>query len=145
MRRSALPPTFPCSRARNNARPFTLPDESTTQQDDHAAKFGSVSPLYFEALKIPVVKGRVFTPYDNMSAPKVAVVNEAFAAQVLAGIAISLGGDSGAAATTSNSRSSASSPNVRENGLDAEPAPRVYFSMLAASHSRARGFPAHAR
>ncbi|HEV7765754.1 MAG TPA: ABC transporter permease [Thermoanaerobaculia bacterium] len=113
----------------SNPRPFTLPDESTTQQDDHSAKFGSVSPSYFDALKIPLVKGRVFTAYDNISAPKVAVVNEAFVRKFssrrdLVGRRLSGGRNNvvfeivGIVA------------DVRENGLDVETAPRVYFSLL---------------
>ena len=51
------PADIPMLAGTNNARPFTLPDESTTQQDDHAAKFGSVSPSYFDALKIPDREG----------------------------------------------------------------------------------------
>jgi putative ABC transport system permease protein len=37
-----------------------------------------VTPGYFEALRIPVVRGRVFTPADAVNAEPVIVVNEAF-------------------------------------------------------------------
>jgi hypothetical protein len=37
-----------------------------------------VSPGYFEALRIPLVRGRVFTPADAANAEPVIVVNEAF-------------------------------------------------------------------
>jgi MacB-like periplasmic core domain/FtsX-like permease family len=50
-----------------------------TQQNDHAAEFGAVSPLWFATLKIPLQKGRVFTDVDSELANKVVVVNEAFA------------------------------------------------------------------
>ena len=59
--------------------PFSLPDEYSTQQNDHAAEFGAVSPLWFAALKIPLQQGRVFTDEDSELTNKVAVVNEAFA------------------------------------------------------------------
>ena len=55
------PADVPLLGGTNNSRPFSLPDEGTTQQNDHAAKFGSVTPQYFDALRIPVIKGRVFT------------------------------------------------------------------------------------
>jgi len=39
----------------------------------------AVTPSYFHALRIPLISGRYFTPYDAASAPFVAIVNEAFA------------------------------------------------------------------
>ena len=38
-----------------------------------------ITPSYFHALRIPLVSGRYFTLYDADSAPRVAIVNEAFA------------------------------------------------------------------
>jgi len=35
----------------------------------------SVSPGYFETLRIPILQGRAFTPNDNESAPQVSIVN----------------------------------------------------------------------
>jgi len=40
-----------------------------------------VSPDYFKAMGIPIKRGRVFTPADNMRAPAVMVVSESFARQ----------------------------------------------------------------
>jgi putative ABC transport system permease protein len=39
----------------------------------------SVSPGYFEALKVPLLAGRDFKPEDNEKAPRVMIVNESFA------------------------------------------------------------------
>src|SRR5512142_642713 len=44
----------------NSTVPFSLPDEASTQDNDHAAEFGAVSAGYFDALKTPLKKGRVF-------------------------------------------------------------------------------------
>ena len=38
-----------------------------------------MSPGYFDALKIPVLRGRAFTDQDRMGTPLVAIVNQAFA------------------------------------------------------------------
>ena len=62
----------------NNPRPFSLPDELSTQGNDHAAEFGAVSAGYFAVLKTPLKQGRVFTDHDADSSGRVVVVNEAF-------------------------------------------------------------------
>jgi predicted permease len=46
---------------------------------DSNARFNEVGPGYFHTLGVPVLAGREFTPADRLGAPKVAVVNEAFA------------------------------------------------------------------
>jgi predicted permease len=49
------------------------PDVSTS------ARFNGVGPGYFRTLGIPLMSGREFTETDALGAPKVAIVNEAFA------------------------------------------------------------------
>jgi len=46
---------------------------------DVTSRFNEVAPGYFHTLGIPILSGREFTRADAASAPKVAVVNEAFA------------------------------------------------------------------
>ena len=62
----------------NNAVAFSLPDEASTHDNDHAAEFAAVSAAYFDVLRTPLKKGRVFTDHDADSSVKVVVVNEAF-------------------------------------------------------------------
>ncbi len=45
------------------------------------AQYYSVSWSYFDALKIPVLRGRAFTDHDDASAPGVILINEAMAKQ----------------------------------------------------------------
>lgn len=47
--------------------------------------FNSVGPRYFEAMGTPIVAGRDFARADGPSGPYVAIVNEAFARQYMAG------------------------------------------------------------
>jgi hypothetical protein len=49
--------------------------DSARQDSD----FSSVTPDYFNTLRIPIVAGRDFDDYDTSQSPHVAVVNEAFA------------------------------------------------------------------
>ena len=49
------------------------PDTDTNSQ------FNETAPAYFRALGVPLLAGREFTDADALGAPKVAVVNEAFA------------------------------------------------------------------
>jgi predicted permease len=46
---------------------------------DRNSRFNAVAPDYFQALGIPLLAGREFTRADAAGAPKVAIVNEAFA------------------------------------------------------------------
>jgi putative ABC transport system permease protein len=62
----------------NNPVAFSLPDEASTHDDDYAAEFAAVSATYFDVLRTPVKKGRIFTGHDADSSVKVVVVNEAF-------------------------------------------------------------------
>jgi predicted permease len=123
------PADIPLLGGTNNPRPFTLAGETAPEQNDHAAKFGSVSPLYFDALKIPVIKGRVFTPHDDIEVPKVAVVNEAFARRFSQGSDI-IGRHLIGARNNAEFEIIGVVADVRENGLDEATAPRVYLSLL---------------
>jgi putative ABC transport system permease protein len=46
---------------------------------DAAASYNNVGPSYFRTLGIPILAGREFTTADGRTAPRVAIVNQAFA------------------------------------------------------------------
>ena len=48
---------------------------------DMNSRYNEIGPDYFRTLGIPLISGREFTRADAASAPKVAIVNEAFAAK----------------------------------------------------------------
>jgi putative ABC transport system permease protein len=54
----------------------TLTDE---EQDARSLQIRVVSPQYFRAMGIPIVRGRAFTPGDRLGVPPVVLVNEAAA------------------------------------------------------------------
>jgi putative ABC transport system permease protein len=115
----------------NNPVAFSMPDEVATQANDHAAEFVAVSAGYFDVLRTPLKKGRVFTDHDADSSARVVVVNEAFVrrfspqrdaigrrmkfvwrGQGMEAEVVGVVGD------------------VRNDGLDVAPPPRVYQSIL---------------
>ena len=52
---------------------------SANPEQDPSADRYSISPDYFHALKIPIVRGREFTAADDAKSPFVVIVNETFA------------------------------------------------------------------
>ena len=46
---------------------------------DDGSRFNAVGPGYFKTFGVPLLAGRDFTASDASTAPKVAIVNEAFA------------------------------------------------------------------
>jgi predicted permease len=46
---------------------------------DRDSRFNIIGPAYFQTLGMPLIAGREFTRADTMGAPKVVIVNEAFA------------------------------------------------------------------
>jgi predicted permease len=112
----------------NNPLPFSLPDEVGTQSGDRAAEFGAVSAAYFDVLKTPLKQGRVFTDHDADSTERVVVVNEAFVRRfspqrdVLGRrLRYGQGKEAGIIGVVGD---------VRNDGLDVPPPPRVYESIL---------------
>jgi predicted permease len=102
--------------------------EHAPKNDYHWAENSLVSPGYFRAMGIPILRGRDFTEQDGRASPNVAIVNETFARQYLPGRdpigqRFYWGGRPifsivGVAA------------DVHISALDADPPPMIYHSMF---------------
>jgi predicted permease len=62
-----------------NLLSFVLEESSTRSDLPHQVQGANVTPEYFHLLGMPLLQGRLFTEFDVEKAPRVAVVNEAFA------------------------------------------------------------------
>jgi predicted permease len=58
---------------------FTIEGRENASDQPTVAERTSVTPEYFHLLRLPLLRGRLFTEFDNEKAPQVAVINEAFA------------------------------------------------------------------
>jgi putative ABC transport system permease protein len=58
---------------------FNIPGRPPSPDEDVAAEYQVVTPDYFQAMGIPLVKGRTLGESDDADAPPVAVINEAMA------------------------------------------------------------------
>ena len=119
----------------NTPLPFSLPDEVSTQGNDHAAEFGAVSAGYFAVLKTPLKQGRVFTDHDVDSTERVVVVNEAFVRRFspqrdVVGRRLRYVWQGGRDGLEKEAKVIGVVGDVRNDGLDVAPPPRVYESIL---------------
>jgi predicted permease len=113
---------------------FSFPDNATFAQEEYTADFGAVSPNYFDLLKLPLRKGRVFTDHDDDDmATKVVVVNEAFARKFFPQQDPIGQRVRDKARTTTDSEIIGVVGDVRDHGLDQAPEPRLYGSILQRS------------
>jgi putative ABC transport system permease protein len=58
---------------------FVLEESSTRSDLPHQVQGANVTPEYFHLLGIPLLGGRLFTEFNIANAPRVAIINEAFA------------------------------------------------------------------
>jgi predicted permease len=72
---------LPLGHGRNDLKPFPLILEGRETQSNQAplVDASTVTPDYFQLLRMPLLRGRLFGESDNEKAPQVAVINEAFA------------------------------------------------------------------
>ena len=99
------------------------PDEPGTER---SANYRAVSPGYFAALGIPLIRGRAFSAQDTERSPLVAVVDQAFAARHFPGEdPLGRGIDIGNG-TDGFAQIVGIVGDVRHNALDSSPGPTMY-------------------
>jgi predicted permease len=117
-------------------RPTITPGESPT------ADFQGISPDYFRALGVPLLRGRALAESDKIEAPKVALINEAMAKRYFPnedpiGKHLSLEDPKRTGQPVATNPNAPASPwieivgvvpDVKNLGLNAESAPTVYVS-----------------
>ena len=92
------------------------------------AGWRSVTPGFFQTMKIPIVRGRGFTPEDRPGAPRVVVISQSLAARLwpggdAIGRRLYWGGVGGRTRTVVGVVG-----DIRDVQLDAQPMPMVYLS-----------------
>jgi len=114
--------------------PFTIPGRPVFGSTSGDVQWRNVSPQYFEVFRIPVLRGRVFTERDDAASAPVALINEAMAqhfwqkedpigAQLLIGRGL---GWLGPAFEDVPRQIVGIVGDIRDYGLDNEPAPIMY-------------------
>jgi putative ABC transport system permease protein len=126
---------------------FSFPDSATSAQEEYTADYGAVSPNYFDLLKLPLRKGRVFTDHDDYGATNVVVVNEAFVRKFFPQqdpigqhVRDSKRSATDSARTATDSEIIGVVGDVLDHGLDQPPEPRLYGSILQRSGYRVAVF-----
>src|SRR6185295_12020731 len=104
---------------------FSFPGNAASAQEEYTADYCAVSPNYFDLLKLPLRKGRVFTDHDDDMATNVVVVNEAFVRKFFPQqdpigqhVRDSKGSATGSVRTTTNSEIIGVVGDVLDHGLD---------------------------
>ena len=118
-----------------NFLPLSNGEELTTfevkgypNKKDQLTEARKITPGYLSAMQIPLAKGRDFAEDDGPGHPSVAIVNEAFVKKYFGGhdaMGHHLRGDPKAPWTTIVGVIG----DVRNMGLEAAPAPQIYYSL----------------
>jgi len=119
---------IPLSATAGRPVPFSLPDEATTQEQNHSTETGAVSARYFDVLRVPLKQGRVFTDFDDEKAPLVVVVNESFVRRFSP--QKSVVGRQFRVGRSTDFEIVGVVGDVHNDALDVAPEPHVYLSIL---------------
>ena len=79
--RAAFISFLPMGPMRGGIWPVSIPDRALAESESPVVSLRFVTPGFFDALQIPVRRGRILSEADTSSAPSAAVVSESFARQ----------------------------------------------------------------
>ncbi len=96
------------------------------------ANWRSISPDYFRAMGIPILRGRAFTEYDGKDAPRVVIINENMARSALPGVE-AVGQRLLIAGDPKPWEIVGVVGDVRHSALSQEPKPEMYVPFLQAT------------
>jgi MacB-like periplasmic core domain len=85
VRDAAISALIPMGYDTNIATVYTAEEAATEKGKGEIIFCNSVQPEYFRTLGVRVVRGREFTRADSSSAPRVAIVNDAFVKKIFPG------------------------------------------------------------
>jgi predicted permease len=139
-----LTTTLPLDDANDYFQPIELIDAPVTPTEAPRAYLRQVSADFFQTLRVPILRGRAFTPFDRIDTGPVAIVNEAFVRRYLGAvdpIGRHVGGvqmQIGPLGVILNDEVEiiGVAADVKYDGLRDEPAPSLYFPMEQAPFRR---------
>ena len=125
----------------SNANTFLIAGRPAVRPEDKPiSNHRVISPDYFRALNIPLLRGRSFDEHDTQHAAPIMIVNETFARRFFAGTEtlgqhIMIEGESGDNAVPPAREIVGIVGDVRHEGLDTEPGPEYYVPYAQAPES----------
>ena len=143
-------PSLPMNSTRRNQSAFVIENRATESERVPVAEVASVSSSYFDVLKTPLKRGRVFTESDNSKGQQVAVINEALARQYWqdadpVGQRIKLGSGRTLLNGASDLAIVGIVGDIRSDGFDAASVPCIYLSEPQAPRLWIGCIPAYRR
>jgi predicted permease len=125
--------SLPMSSSRKNKSSFAIEGRAAESERVPVAEVAIVSSGYFDVLKTPLLKGRVFTENDNSTGQRVAVINEALKRQYWKdsdpiGQRIQLTSRQASQVNAGNLTIVGVVGDIRSDGFDAAGAPHIYLS-----------------
>jgi putative ABC transport system permease protein len=125
----------------SNANTFQIVGRPALRPEDKpTSSHRTISPNYFRALNIPILRGRPFDARDNQQSPPVIIVNDTFARRYLAGTdvvgqRVIIEGETGDDATPPAREVVGVVGDVRHESLDSEGGPEYYVPYTQAAQS----------